>query len=331
MTRATFGSDQEQSITIPDHAGAHAHSHSHGGHSHGVVKLENVNALFIWGIALNVGFVALEAVVGFLTHSLSLLSDAGHNLADVGSLALSLLAFRLTRIKANEHYTFGYRKSSVLAALVNSVILLISLGAIIYEAVQRLQTPQPLPGLSIAIVAFAGIAVNGFSAWLFNKGRKNDINVKSAYLHLLADAAISAGVAAAGLVIYYTGWFWLDAVTSMAIAVVILITTWKLLTASLRLSLDGVPDGITLSEVRAAGLRVAGVIDFHHIHVWAISSTENALTGHLALDGSIAATEAQGIKAQVKHALIHQNITHVTLETESSATECSEKECDTTT
>lgn len=293
------------------------HNHSeHEGHHHGPQKLTNVNTAFVWGIVLNTAFVIIEAFIGLLTHALSLLSDAGHNLADVGSLALSLLAFRMMKVKANNQYTYGYRKTSILAALANAIILLISLGAIIYEAFGRLFQPQQLPGISIAIVAAIGIVINAVSAWLFSKNKEHDINVKSAYLHLLADAAISAGVAVAGLVIYYTGWFWLDAVVSIVIAIVILISTWGLLKDSLRLSLEGVPSDIDLEKVRQAALSISGVQDFYHVHVWALSSTENALTGHLVLSSDITMEQIQHIKNELKHRLQHQNISHVTLETE---------------
>ena len=301
---------------------AHHHNeaeHGHAGHSHGPQKLTNVNAAFIWGIVLNTAFVIIEAVIGLITHSLSLLSDAGHNLADVGSLALSLLAFRLMKIKSNDRYTYGFRKTSILAALANAIILLISLGIIIYEAVWRLFQPQPLPGISIAIVAGIGIVINAVSAWLFSKNKEHDINVKSAYLHLLADAAISAGVAIAGLVIYFTNWFWLDAVVSIVIAIVILVSTWGLLKDSLRLSLEGVPPNIDLQEVKNIALAVKGVQDFYHVHVWALSSTENALTGHLILDADVSAEQTQKIKADIKHKLEHLNISHTTLETEVKA------------
>jgi cobalt-zinc-cadmium efflux system protein len=303
------------------------HDHSHEGHHHGPQKLTNVNAAFIWGIVLNTAFVIIEVVIGLATHSLSLLSDAGHNLADVGSLALSLLAFRMMKVKANDQYTYGYRKTSILAALANAIILLISLGAIIYEAAWRLFRPQPLPGISIAIVAAIGIVINAVSAGLFSKNKEHDINVKSAYLHLLADAAISAGVSIAGLVIYYTGWFWLDAVVSIVIAIVILVSTWGLLKDSLRLSLEGVPSDIDLNKVKQAALSMEGVQDFYHVHVWALSSTENALTGHLVLRNQTSMEQVQRIKEDLKHRLQHQNITHITLETETAATKTAEQAC----
>src|SRR3954469_19891283 len=176
------------------HTHTHDHSHGFGHHHHHQVELKSVNRAFIIGIVLNRGFVFIEAIVGLSIRSLSLLSDAGHNLADVASLALSLLAFKLLRVKSNQRFTYGYRKTTVLVALFNSVILLLSLGAIVYEAVQRSLHPEPLPGKTIAIVAGIGIAINFLSALLFHKNKEHDLNIKSAYLHLMSDAVVSAGI-----------------------------------------------------------------------------------------------------------------------------------------
>lgn len=305
-----------------------AHHHHHEGHNHGPVTFTHVNKAFIWGLVLNMGFVIVEAVIGLASHSLSLLSDAGHNLADVGSLALSLLAFRMMKVKANDRYTYGYRKTSILAALANSILLLLSLGAIVYEAVVRLRHPEPLPGITISIVAGIGIVINALSAFLFNKDKEKDLNVKSAYLHLLADALISAGVAVAGLVIYYTHWYWLDAVSSIAIAIVILVSTWGLLRESLRLSLEGVPVGVDMQKVRETALNLPGVQDMHHIHVWAMSTTENALTAHIVVAPSTTAQQIQTIKDELKHRLQHENISHVTLESETPQSKCDVAACE---
>ena len=305
-----------------------AHTHGHEGHDHShPAVLKDVNAAFVAGICLNMAFVIIEVIAGLTSHSLSLLSDAGHNLADVGSLALSLLAFKLLKVKANERYTYGYRKTSVLAALANAIILLVSLGAIIYEAIFRLANPQPLPGITISIVAAVGIAVNAISAFLFMKNKERDINVKSAYLHLMTDALISAGVAVAGIIIHYTNWYWLDAVVSLVLALVILISTWGLLRDSLRLSLDGVPAGIELGKITEVALKIEGVKAIHHIHVWALSSAQNALTAHLLIDESTSPQAVQRMKDELKHELIHQNITHVTLETETTTTDHGDDVC----
>lgn len=300
--------------------------HSHHDHSHSIV-LTNVNSAFIIGIALNFLFVIIEVIVGFSINSLSLLSDAGHNLADVGSLALSLLAFRLLKVKSSNKYTYGYRKTTILAALFNAMILLVSIGAIAYEAINRFIQPSPLPGRTIAIVAAIGIAINFISARLFMKGKEKDLNVKSAYLHLMSDALVSAGLVVGGIVISYTNWFWLDPVLSIIIAIVILIGTWSLLKESLRLSLDGVPKDIDLEEIKNKTSMIKGVKDIHHIHVWAMSTTENAMTVHAVVGSSTNFEEITKIKKEIKHEMAHLNIQHTTIETELEDDTCKKKEC----
>ena len=304
-----------------------AHDHSHHGHHHDhSVQLTHVNAAFIIGIILNLSFVIIEVFAGVNIHSLSLLSDAGHNFADVASLALSLLAFRLMKVKSNEKFTYGYRKISVIVALFNAAILLASIGFILYQAAIRLYHPEPLPGKTVAIIAAIGIAINGISAFLFLKDKEKDLNVKSAYLHLLSDAVVSFGIVVAGVIIYFTNWFWLDAIVSIVIAAVILVGTFNLFKSSLRLSLDGVPENINLDKIRAAAQKINGVKELHHIHVWAMSTTENALTAHMVLDKNISTGEEQKIKANLKHVLLHQNIQHITLETERENQPCAETE-----
>ncbi|MDD1443058.1 cation diffusion facilitator family transporter [Dolichospermum sp. ST_sed3] len=297
-------------------------------HHHPVTTLSKVNAAFTFGIVLNFAFVIIEAAVGFYIHSLSLLSDAAHNLADVGTLALSLLAFRLLKVRASEQYTYGYRKTSILVALFNSVVLLVSIGGITFEAVHRsLSPPEPLPGKVIALVAGIGIVINAVTALLFFREKEKDINIKSAYLHLMSDAIVSAGIVVGGLVIYLTHWYWVDSALSIIIAGVILISTWRLLKASLRLSLDGVPENIDLSEIKSMALHVAGVKDIHHIHIWAISSTENAMTAHLVTTNNITAAQEHDIKNHLKHELLHKNIQHITLETEKENEVCTTEVC----
>lgn len=291
---------------------AHDHSHPHD-HS---VTLTHVNKAFVIGIVLNFLFVLIEAAAGLYMHSLSLLSDAGHNLADVASLALSLLAFRLLKVRSNEKYTYGYRKTSILVALFNAMILLLSIGAIVYEAALRVLHPEPLSGSVISVVAGAGILVNGITAFLFFRNKDKDLNVKSAYLHLLSDAFVSFGIVVGGVIIYYTQWYWIDSMLSIVIALVILFSTWGLLRKSLRLSLDGVPDNINIAEIKTALLKIEGVKDFRHVHVWAISTTENALTAHLVLKEELSIEKEQQVKAEIRHELLHKNIQHVTLETE---------------
>src|SRR5579862_2211392 len=311
-----------------DHVHTHSHSHGHHhGHNH-AIDLQDVNRAFIIGIILNFLFVIIETVVGLSVHSLSLLSDAGHNLADVASLAMALIAIRLTKVKSNKKYTYGYKKTTILVALLNAAILLVSIGAISYEAVQRMITPQPLPGKTISIVAAIGILINGTTALLFFKTKENDLNVRSAFMHLISDAIVSAGLVIGGIIIYYTGIYRIDSLLSIVIAVVIVLSTWQLLKDSLRLSLDGVPEGIDLGKVRSNVGRISGVRDFHHIHVWAISTTENALTGHLVVDKNADMQSIEDIKHNVKHELEHLKINHATLEVETDNAPCEELDCD---
>jgi len=298
-------------------------------HHHPAAAVSKANTAFIVGILLNFIFVVIEAIVGFFIHSLSLLSDAAHNLADVGTLALSLLAFRLLKVKSNNQFTYGYRKTSILVALFNSVVLLVSIGGIAFEAVHKSLLPQtePLPGITIAIVAGIGIVINSVTALLFFREREKDINIKSAYLHLLSDALVSAGIVIGGIMIYFTNWFWIDNALSIIIAAIILFSTWRLLKASLRLSLDGVPENIHLDEIKTMALKMEGVIDIHHIHVWAISSTENAMTAHLVLTESLSNEQVQKIKYSFKQEWEHKNIQHITIETERENEPCKTEVC----
>ncbi|HTC00337.1 MAG TPA: cation diffusion facilitator family transporter [Ferruginibacter sp.] len=304
----------------------HSHDHSHHHHHHTVDPV-NMNTAFIVGIILNFAFVLIEVIAGFYNHSLSLLSDAGHNLADVGALGLSLLAFKLLKIKSTDQYTYGYRKTSILVALFNSVVLLISIAIIAYEGVHRLFHPQHISGINVSIIAGIGIVINFSSARLFFHNKESDINIKAAYLHLMSDAVVSLGIVIGGILMYYLNWFWLDPLISIIIAIIILISTWHVLRESLRLSMDGVPEDISIADIKAAAMKVNGVKDFHHIHVWAISSTENALTGHLVIATNTTPNEERKIKHDVKHWLEHKKIHHSTLETERENETCEEVPC----
>ena len=303
-----------------------SHDHSHQHHHHGP-EMKELNNAFIIGICLNMLFVIIEVGVGLNIHSLSLLSDAGHNLADVGSLALSLLAFRLMKNKANEKYTYGYKKTTILTALFNAMVLLVSIGAIAYEALHRLLNPEPLPGRTIALVAGIGILINAFTAYLFMKDKEKDLNIKSAYLHLMSDALVSAALVVGGIIIAYTQWYWLDAFLGMTVAIVILFSTWNLLQSSLRLSLDGVPREIDLNEVKQKTRSIPGVKAIHHMHVWAMSTTENAMTVHIQLQDNTSKQEEFSIKHELRHEMEHLNIRHVTIETESTEYPCDNGEC----
>jgi cobalt-zinc-cadmium efflux system protein len=292
------------------------HSHNHS-HSHNVV-LANINRAFVIGIILNLLYVIIQVVIGFRIKSLSLLSDAGHNFLDVAGLGLSMIAFKLMQSKTTEKYTYGYRKASILISLLNAVILLISIGAIGYEAIFRFANPQPIPGITIAIIASIGIVINGVSAFLFFKDKEKDINIKSAFLHLLSDALVSLGLILGGIIIYYTHWFWIDPLLSIIICLVIIASTWRLLKDSLRLSLDGVPENTDFNTIKAAALKISGINSIHHIHIWAISTTENAMTAHLVINEDVSPEQLQVIKTQFRHQMEHENIHHITLETEYS-------------
>lgn len=299
----------------------------HANHAHHTPQLTNVNRAFIIGIVLNSAFVIIEFGAGFYWNSLALISDAGHNLSDVASLVLALLAFRLAKIKSNDTFTYGYRKTTVLASLINAVILLIAIGSIAWESISRLQHPQVVEGNSIAVVAGIGIVVNALSAFFFFKDKEHDLNVKGAYLHLAVDALVSLGVVVAGIVIYFTQWYWIDTAISLAIVVIIFFSTWDLLRDSVILALDGVPKNIDLQKVRNTILKISGVKDVHHIHIWAISTTQNALTAHLITTNPQDLNAFSTIKSKIKHELEHLNIQHATLELEVENAQCETDDC----
>jgi cobalt-zinc-cadmium efflux system protein len=306
---------------------AHNHSdHSHAGHSHShVPEITSINKAFIVGIVLNLMYVIIQVGIGLKINSLSLLSDAGHNFLDVAALALAMMAFKLSKSKSTDKYTYGFKKSSILISLLNAVILLISIGAIGYEAVFRFGNPQPLPGKIISIVAAIGILINGVSAFMFFRDKEKDINVKAAFVHLAADALVSMGLVVGGLIIFFTHWYWIDPLLSIIICLVIIASTWSLLKNSLRLSLDGVPNTVDIKIIKETVLKETGVKDFHHLHVWAISTTQNAMTGHVVVSNELSNVQVSQLKHKIKHQLEHLNIQHATLETETET--CSEKVC----
>lgn len=256
------------------------HSHSASGHSHAP---SNFGRAFLIGTLLNTGFVLVEAGYGISVNSVALLADAGHNLSDVLGLLIAWGAATLSRRQPSADYSYGLRRTSILAALFNAVFLLVAIGAIAFEAVQRLFHPQPVEGGVIMAVASVGIVINGITAWLFASGRKGDINIRGAFLHMAADAAVSAGVVLAGFLVTRTGWLWLDPATSLVIVAVILIGTWGLLRSSVAMSLDRVPDGIAPAEVDSALMRLPGVTRVHDLHIWPMSTTDVALTCHLVM------------------------------------------------
>lgn len=254
--------------------------HVHEGHSHAPASFGRA---FLIGTVLNVSYVAVEAGYGISSNSVALLADAGHNLSDVLGLLIAWGAASLSKREPSTHYTYGLRRSSILSALFNAVFLLVAIGAIAFEAVQRLTDPQPVAGRTVMIVAAVGILVNGITAWLFASGRKGDINIRGAFLHMAADAAVSAGVVVAGLVVLKTGWLWLDSVTSLVIVAVILTGTWSLLRDSVAMALDRVPSGISPVEVHQSLADLPGVTRVHDLHIWPMSTTEVALTCHIVM------------------------------------------------
>jgi cobalt-zinc-cadmium efflux system protein len=266
---------------------AHSHHHDHGEH-HGGGHLHaprSFGRAFAVGIGLNVGFVLVEAGYGLAANSMALLADAGHNLSDVLGLAVAWIASVLSKRPPSWRYTYGLKGSSILAALFNAVFLLLAFGAIAWEAILRLLDPAPVAAGTVMVVAAIGIAINGFTAWLFASGREGDLNIRGAYLHMAADAAVSAGVVVAGLVILVTGALWLDPVVSLVIAGVIVWGTWGLLRDSLAMSLGAVPPGVEADAVRAFLAGQPGVAALHDLHIWPMSTTEIALTAHLVMPG----------------------------------------------
>ena len=295
----------------------------HAGHRHGPGgghAPANFGRAFAIGIGLNTAFVLIEAAYGIAANSMALLADAGHNLSDVLGLVVAWVAAVLSRRPPSQRYTYGLRSSSILAALFNAVFLLLAVGAIAWEAILRLFNPEPVAGGTVMVVAAIGIAINGITAWMFAAGRKSDLNIQGAYLHMAADAAVSAGVVAAAAVILLTGWLWIDPAVSLVVSGLIVWGTWGLLRESLSMSLDAVPAGIAPDAVQAFLKGLPGVTGVHDLHIWAMSTTEVALTAHLvrpdaSVDDDFIATTA--------HELEHRfGIQHTTLQIESGTREC---------
>ena len=293
-------------------------------HHHHTASTQSLNGIFIFSIVLNVLFVLIEAGVGLWQDSLSLLSDAGHNLSDVFSLLLVLVAFRLAKVHSNERYTYGYRKSTVLISLLNAVILLVAVGAIVIESIHKFSEPAEVNGIAVSWTAGVGILINGLTAFLLMHGQKNDLNVRGAFLHMVADTLVSVGVVISGIIIYYTGWNMVDPIVSLIIAAVILISTWELLSDSLRLAVDGIPDGVDKKEIKQELLENEHVSEVHHVHIWAISTTETALTAHVVVDDL---SNWPQISHQLKYELSEHGIALATLEPETPDTPCSDHEC----
>jgi cobalt-zinc-cadmium efflux system protein len=273
----------------PSHHDDHDHDHDHKGHAHGpgghVHAPASFGTAFAIGITLNTAFVIVEGIFGYASNSMALVADAGHNLSDVLGLVVAWAAVILSKRAPSPRFTYGLRGSSILAALFNAVFLLVAVGAIGWEAIQRLLHPEPVAGVTVMVVATVGIFINAVTAWLFASGRKGDLNIRGAYLHMAADAAVSMGVVVAGLVILLTGWTWLDPATSLIISAVIIWGTWGLLRDSVAMSMSAVPPGIDPTAVRGYLGKCAGVAQVHDLHIWPMSTTEVALTCHMVIPG----------------------------------------------
>ena len=263
-----------------DHGGCHVHEprHVHGHHQHGEL---NYNRAFAIGVGLNLAFVVVEIIFGLFANSLALLADAGHNFSDVLGLLLAWGASVLGNRLPSARRTYGLRRSSILAALLNSLILLMAIGMIAWEAIDRLIHPDVVATGTVMIVAFIGVIINTATALLFMGGKEHDLNIRGVYLHMAADAAISLGVVLGAFMIAITSWVWIDPALSLGIAAAIGIATWRLLRQSLDLSLDAVPDQIDVPAVQSFLGRLPGVVEIHDLHIWAISTTETALTVHI--------------------------------------------------
>ena len=284
-----------------------SHNHSH--------TPNNYNMAFAIGISLNIVFVLIEASYGVIADSLALIADAWHNLSDVFSLLLAWGANYLASRPATDKRTYGLRRATIMASLFSAVLLLLALGGIAWEALERLFEPSPANGLVIIIVAAIGVVINTATALLFVSGQKHDLNIRGAYLHMAADAGVSMGVVIAGAAIMFTGWLWLDPLISLLIVLVVLLGTWNLLKDSLNLSIDAVPKGIRVSEVRAYLSGLDGVSEIHDLHIWALSTRQNALSVHIIRrDEKLDNDFLYAIQEHLHH---HFNISHVTVQVES--------------
>ena len=304
----------------------HHHNHDHHGHHHHhhAHAIEKLSTIYIVAVALNLAFVIVEAIAGFVGNSLGLLSDAGHNLSDVFSLLLAMVALKLASSHATKRFTYGHRKASVLISLLNAIILLVAVGAIMVESVRKFMHPAEVNGTLIIWTAAVGIVINGLTAWALSRQQQHDINTRGAFLHMLADTLVSVGVVVSGIVIKYTGWWVVDPIIGMVIAIVILASTWSLLAESLRMSTDAVPEGFDVDEVKQKIEGTEGVLNVHHLHIWPISTTETALTCHIVIPSS---DRLEEVTDRVKHLLDDLGIHHSTLELETSSSHCHDHDC----
>lgn len=298
-------------------------SHHHH-HVSSPLASEDEFRVVVLSIGLNLLYVVIEAVAGFWNQSLGLLSDAGHNLGDVFSLLLVALAFVLAKTAGKKRYSYGYRKGTILISLANSLILMVAVGAILVESIHKLLHPDVTNGMAVFWTALAGILVNGLTALMLRMNGSGDLNMRVAFLHMFSDALVSLGVALSGVVIFLTGITWLDPLVGILVALFIIVSSWKLLWESLRLSMDAVPRNVDMDALLERIRSMEHVTDVHHIHVWALSTRQNALTAHLVLDDLSCMDTLRG---NVRAALEEWNITHVTLEMETAGSSCQERDC----
>jgi len=295
----------------------HAHHEHHHDHVHGVT---NFGAAFAIAAALNLALVVAQVAYGLAANSVALLADAGHNFGDALGLILAWGAYLLGRAAPTERFTYGFRSASILSALINAILLLVATGAIAWEAIQRFGRPEQTDGVTVMVVAAAAIVVNGLAAWLLMAGGKDDLNIRSAFVHLTADAAVSAGVVIAGAVLLSTGWTWVDPVASLLVSVAIVWGTWGLLWESLHLSMNAVPQGVNAADVRSYLQNLPGVAGVHDLHIWPMGTTETALTVHLVCGGGRA---GDAFLMDTAHELEHRfGIRHATIQVESGDREC---------
>lgn len=305
----------------------HHHHHDHDSHHHHHPVPEQINRAFALGILLNISFVVVEAGYGWQANALALLADAGHNLSDVAGLLLAWLGIRATQWPSNSRHTYGWKRLSILASLVNALILLLGMGYLVYEAIVRFNVTNAPNGEIVMWVAGAGILINGMTAWLFLKQGSNDLNLRAAFLHMLADALVSVAVVISGALVLWLGINWLDSVISLIIAGVVIAATWSVFTQSLHLSFDGVPHTIDIESVQKSLHKLPQVQAIHDLHIWALSTQENALTVHLVY---LPGTNTETLLTDAHDMLVkHFAIQHSTiqLEPESYATQCAQKMC----
>jgi cobalt-zinc-cadmium efflux system protein len=290
-------------------------------HTHTPPSPHDINQSFTTGILLNAAYVVIEIVYGLKNDSTALLSDAAHNVGDISGLLLAFLAFRLQKIKPTKLFSYGYKKGSIITSFINSILLAFAIGVIAWEGVHKIMHPNPVSGKVIMWVALVGVFINTVSALFFRKNQKKDLNIKAAYWHLMVDALVSLGVVASGITIYYTHWYALDGIIALGISVVVLFSTWSLFKDSAIAILDGVPASLDTDEIKLHLMGVDGVANVHHLHIWGISTNENALTAHIQINDM---TNIPEIKRALKAELEEHYIQHSTLEFEVLEENCQE-------